>query len=108
MLTKNEYLILSLMWKENRPVTRAEILKGTEGRDWNPASIHLILNSMISKGAIKITDESTKYGRTYKPEMTYREYLMETLREAVPNKPLSNVVKDCADIYKSLKKGEKQ
>ena len=107
ILSQNEYRFLSLLWKEGRPLTRAEILKGTEGRNWNPASIHLILNSMQSKGVIKITDENKKYGRTYEPNMTYREYLIETLKEAVPDKPLEKVVKDCADIYKNLK-GDKE
>ena len=99
MLSENEYKIMSFMWKEKRPVTRAEILKGTEGRNWNPASIHLILNSMISKGVIKITDETVSYGRTYEAELTYKEYLMETLKKAVPDKPISQVIKDCADLY---------
>ncbi|MCR4598187.1 MAG: hypothetical protein K5678_04040 [Acetatifactor sp.] len=49
-----------LLWNEGRPLTREEILKGTEGRNWNPASIHQILNSMISKGVIRITDEEKK------------------------------------------------
>jgi predicted transcriptional regulator len=83
-LSQNERIIMNLLWTENRPLSRAEILKGTPGRNWNPASIHLILNSMISKGAIKITDETKKYGRTYEVCFTESDYLLEALREVYP------------------------
>ena len=83
-LSHNEYLIMALLWKENRPLSRAEILKGTEGRNWNPASIHLILNSMLSKGAIKITDEEKKYGRTYEAMITQEDHMLQCIEEGMP------------------------
>jgi len=85
-VSHNEYLIMELLWKENRPLTRAEILKGTTGRSWNPASVHLIINSMLSKNLIKITDESVKYGRTYESIMTQDEYLRQCIDESLPGK----------------------
>lgn len=83
-LSHNEYLIMALLWRENRPLSRAEILKGTEGRNWNPASIHLILNSMLSKGAIKITDEQKKYGRTYEAVITKEDHVLQCIEEGMP------------------------
>ena len=83
-LSQNEYLILALLWRENRPLSRAEILRGTEGRNWNPASIHLILNSMLSKGAIKITDEEKKYGRTYEAVITKEDHVLQCIEEGMP------------------------
>ena len=103
-LSENEYKIIAFMWKEGRPVSRSEILKGTEGRNWNPASIHLILNAMISKGAIKITDEDVKYGRTYEPCLSYNEYLTEALKHAVPDKNIEEILDDCARIRRYIKK----
>jgi predicted transcriptional regulator len=97
-LSENEYKIIAFMWKEGRPVSRSELLKGTEGRNWNPASIHLILNSMISKGAIKITDEEKTYGRTYEPCLSYDEYLIEALKNAVPDKSIEEILSDCKRI----------
>ena len=85
-VSHNEYLIMELLWKENRPLSRAEILKGTVGRSWNPASVHLIINSMLSKNLIKITDESKKYGRTYESIMTQDEYLRQCIDESLPGK----------------------
>lgn len=83
-LSHNEYLIMSLLWKEDRPLSRAEILKGTVGRNWNPASIHLILNSMLSKGVIKITDEEKKYGRTYEAVITKEDHMLQCIEEGMP------------------------
>lgn len=83
-LSENEMLLMQVLWKEGRPLTRAELLKGTPNRNWNPASIHLILNSMISKGAIKITDAERKYGRTYEPVVTPGETALSALEAAIP------------------------
>jgi predicted transcriptional regulator len=104
ILSANEYVILALMWEENRPITRAEILKGTPNKNWNPASIHLILNSMLSKGVIKITDESVKYGRTYEPTLSYDEYLLTVLKTICPNKDERQLLNDCVRILKKLNK----
>ena len=91
-LSQNENIIMQLLWTENRPLSRAEILKGTPGRNWNPASIHLILNSMISKGAIKITDEEKKYGRTYEVCFTQAEYLRNELHNLCPDQTDSEIL----------------
>lgn len=85
-VSHNEYLLMELFWKENRPLSRAEILKGTTGRSWNPASVHLIINSMLSKNLIKISDENKKYGRTYEGIMTEDEYLRRCIDESLPGK----------------------
>lgn len=85
-VSRNEYLFMELFWKEKRPLSRAEILKGTAGRDWNPASIHLIINSMLSKKLIKITDEGKKYGRTYESIVTQEEYVRQFVDDCLPGK----------------------
>ncbi len=48
-VSRNEYLFMELFWKEKKPLSRAEILKGTAGRDWNPASIHLIIKGCFRR-----------------------------------------------------------
>ncbi len=92
-LSENEMLIMELLWKEDRPMTRAEILKGTEGRNWNPASIHLILNSMISKGAIRITDEEKKYGRTYETCVNRVDYARDAVKALFPGASMAEILK---------------
>lgn len=85
-LSHNEYLIMELLWREGRPLSRSEILRGTVGRNWSSASIHLIINSMISKGVIKITDEEKKYGRTYEAVITHEDYLVQCIENGMPGK----------------------
>ena len=85
-LSHIEYLIMELLWKEKRPLSRSEILKGTVGRNWNPSSIHLILNSMLSKGAIRITDETKRYGRTYEALITQDDYLLGCVDNGMPGR----------------------
>ena len=98
-ISSNEYRIMQLLWNEGRPLSRAEILKGTEGRNWNPASIHLILNSMISKGAIRITDEEKKYGRTYETCYSQDEYVMESLKGVMPDKTEKDLLTAALDAF---------
>ncbi|MBR1392084.1 MAG: BlaI/MecI/CopY family transcriptional regulator [Lachnospiraceae bacterium] len=87
-LSENEYVIMELLWMEGRPLSRAEILKGTTGRTWNPSSVHLILNNMLSKNAIKITDETKKYGRTYEAILTREDYLRQCVENGMPGKSI--------------------
>ena len=104
-VSSNEYKIMQLLWNEGRPLSRAEILKGTEGRNWNPASIHLILNSMISKGVIRITDEEKKYGRTYEASFSREEYITQELQEILPDYAEEDILNAVLDAY-VLKNGK--
>ncbi|MBR6376667.1 MAG: BlaI/MecI/CopY family transcriptional regulator [Oscillospiraceae bacterium] len=86
-LSPNEFKIMQLLWKENRPLSRPEIIELTPERDWNPNSIHLILNNMIEKGVIRV-DGMTRcgrgYGRTYAVCMSNLEYAANLLMDATP------------------------
>ena len=76
-LTKSENEIMELMWTEGRPLSRSEIIELTPERTWKPASIHILLNSMLEKKAIEVAGfvQSTKnYARTFVPTITADEY----------------------------------
>ena len=86
-LSPNEFKILQLFWKVNRPLSRPEIIELTPSRDWNPNSIHLMLNNMIEKGVIQVagmTRCGKGYGRTYAATMTNLEYAVSILQEVTP------------------------
>lgn len=87
-LSTNEFKIMQLLWKEDRPLSRPEIIELTPDRDWNPNSIHLILNNMIEKGVIAV-DGLTRcgrgYGRTYVATINNLEYAAEILRSITPD-----------------------
>ena len=84
-LTKSESEIMDLMWKEGRPLSRSEIIDLTPDRSWKPASIHILLNSMLDKGAIEVAGfiQSTKnYARTFTPTLTADEYAILQLKQS--------------------------
>lgn len=87
-LSPNEFKILQLLWKENRPLSRPEILEMTPDRAWNPNSIHLILNNMIEKGVI-VVDGLARcgrgYGRTYSAAISNLDYAVELFKESTPD-----------------------
>lgn len=87
-LSANEFKILQVLWEEGRSLSRPEIIERTPDKDWNPNSIHLILNNMIDKGVLCV-DGLTRcgkgYGRTYAPTMTQMEYAAQQAMDATPN-----------------------
>ncbi|MBR7011258.1 MAG: BlaI/MecI/CopY family transcriptional regulator [Oscillospiraceae bacterium] len=89
-LSPNEFKIMQLLWKEDRPLSRPEIIEMIPDRDWNPNSIHLILNNMIEKGVICV-DGMTRcgrgYGRTYAATLSNLEYAVRLLKDATPELP---------------------
>lgn len=88
VLTENEFSILTLLWTEKRSLSRPEILTSLSENNWNPNSIHLILNSMISKGVLQVDGIARcgqNYGRTYAPTMTQEEYAASQMIRLTPN-----------------------
>jgi len=51
-LTKNEQEIMDLLWKENKPLSRSDIINLSTERSWKASSIHILLNQLLEKGAI--------------------------------------------------------
>ncbi len=83
-LTPNERQIMDLIWGSDHPLSRQEILEGTPDRTWNPSSIHLILNSMLSKGVLQIANKNVKYARTYEAAITQDEYMIKCVTSVAP------------------------
>lgn len=84
-LTKSESEIMELLWKEDRPLSRSEIINLTPDRTWKPASIHILLNSMLEKKAIKVDGfvQSTKnYARTFVPTVTSDAYALMQIKHS--------------------------
>lgn len=84
-LTKSENEIMDLMWKEGRPLSRSEIIELTPDRTWKPASIHILLNSMLEKKAIEVAGfvQSTKnYARTFVPSLSADAYAIMQVKSS--------------------------
>ena len=104
ILTANEYEIVSLMWRESRPLTRAEILKlSPPDKSWKDKSIHILLNSLLDKGAIVVDGyarSGKNYGRTYMAAISKDEYLAMQLTMTMPSSDDSTV--NLSGIFSAL------
>lgn len=83
-LSKSEYEVLTLLWAENRGLTAVEINDLATDKSWVSTSIHLILTSMLDKGAIEV-DGMVRSGRTYsrifKAALTPEEYSLMQIKQ---------------------------
>ena len=81
-LTKSELEIMSVLWKAERPLSRAEILHLSKDKTWKDNSIHILLNGMLRKNAIKedgFARSGKVWGRLYAPAVGIGEYYRENL-----------------------------
>ncbi|KAF5055634.1 BlaI/MecI/CopY family transcriptional regulator [Anaerotignum sp.] len=79
VLTKNEQEIMNLLWKENRPLSRSDIINLSTDRSWKASSIHILLNQLLEKGAIQVygfIKTGKNYGRTFSPSFSEEEYFV--------------------------------
>lgn len=91
-LTRSENEIMELLWKEGRPLSRSQIIGLTPDRSWKPASIHILLNSLLEKNAIQVAGfiQSTKnYARTFVPTLTAEEYALLQIKRSPTFGPAS-------------------
>lgn len=82
-LTPNELEIMELMWRENRPLSRTDIIELSPDRSWKASSIHILLNKMLDKDAIKVDGfvrTGKNYGRTFSPALSNVDYLLMTIK----------------------------
>lgn len=81
-LTKNELEIMDVMWAADKPISRGELMELSTDKSWKDSSVHILLNSMLKKGAIKeagFTRCGKTVGRTYAPALDVEEYYVSTL-----------------------------
>lgn len=81
-LTKSELEIMETLWQAERPLARYEILELCEDPSWSPSTIHILLNSLLKKGAIReagFIKRTKTYGRLYAADVTRESYYSETL-----------------------------
>jgi BlaI family penicillinase repressor len=81
-LTKSELEIMNVLWKAERPLSRAEILELSSDKTWKDNSIHILLNGMLKKGAIQgdgFVRSGKVWGRLYAPTIGMGEYYRENL-----------------------------
>ncbi len=87
-LSKKELELLELLWDAEEPLSRQEILDRAAVRQstWKPNSIHIIINSLIEKGAAQVSGfylNNRKLGRNFEPAISKKEYAVMQVRLAL-------------------------
>ena len=70
------------MWASDVPLSRSDLLERSEGKTWKDSSVHILLNGLLAKGAIKeagFVKKSKTFGRTFLPVLTREEYFATTI-----------------------------
>lgn len=83
-LTKNEHEVMEVMWEQGRALSRTEIIKLSTNPSWKKSSIHILLNSLLEKKAIKVDGyvrTGKNYGRTYSAAITWGKYQVIQLKQ---------------------------
>lgn len=81
-LTKSEMEIMDVLWASGDPLSRSDLLIRSEEKTWKDSSVHILLNGLLQKGAIReagVVKRSKTYGRTFAPTMTREEYFASTI-----------------------------
>lgn len=81
-LTKSEMEIMDVLWGADKPLSRADLLERSEEKTWKDSSVHILLNGLLLKGAIReagLVKRSKTYGRVFSPNMTREEYFASTI-----------------------------
>jgi len=76
-LTKSEMEIMDVLWNSEAPLSRSDLLERSEEKNWKDSSVHILLNGLLLKGAIReagVVKRSKTYGRLFSPTMTREEY----------------------------------
>ena len=81
-LTKSEMEIMDVLWCDGRALSRADFLERSAEKTWKDSSVHILLNGLLKKGAIReagFVRHNKTYGRTFLPTMTREEYYAATV-----------------------------
>lgn len=81
-LTKSEMEIMDVLWETQTPLSRSDLLACSEEKSWKDGSVHILLNGLLQKGAIReagMVKRSKTYGRTFSPTLTREEYFASTI-----------------------------
>ena len=81
-LTKSEMEIMDVLWCDGGALSRADFLERSAEKSWKDSSVHILLNGLLSKGAIReagFVRHNKTYGRTFVPTMSREEYFATTV-----------------------------
>ena len=95
-LTKNELEIMDVLWEQQRPLSRGELLSLPKNKTWMDSSVHILLNSLLRKGAIREAGYAKcgkTSGRVYEAALSCAEYYITTLSSTKVQPTLPQLLK---------------
>ena len=81
-LTKSEMEIMDVLWECGQPLSRSDLLERSEEKTWKDSSVHILLNGLLQKGAIReagLVKRGKTYGRVFSPTLSREEYFAATI-----------------------------
>lgn len=85
VLTKCELEVMNVIWQADKPLSRNDIIALSENKTWKDSSIHILLNGLLKKEAIKevgFAKFGKTYGRLFGANITCEEYYAEAVVSA--------------------------
>lgn len=82
VLTRSELEIMDVLWDSQVPLSRGELLEQSTDKNWKDSSVHILLNGLLRKGAIReagFVKRSKTFGRTFAPVMSREGYFATTI-----------------------------
>ena len=73
---------MDVLWEDGGALSRSDFLARQEEKTWKDSSIHILLNGLLNKGAIReagLVKCSKTYGRTFLPTLSREEYFATTI-----------------------------
>lgn len=86
---------MDVLWREERALSRGEILSLSDDKTWMDSSVHILLNSMLRKGAIKeagFVKCGKTCGRVYEAALSCEEYYASTFNSTKKSPELSKLL----------------
>ena len=92
LLTKSELEVMNVIWNAGKPVSRNDIISLSENKTWKDSSIHILLNGLLKKEAIRedgFVRCGKVFGRLFSPNISCEEYYAEEVfsaggKESIP------------------------
>lgn len=83
-----EQEFMAILWEAGEPLNRQEILGRAAAKPvtWKPNSIHVILNALLGKGAVRVAGyclDGRKLGRTFEAAITKEQYAIMQVRKVL-------------------------
>ena len=85
-LTENEVQVMEILWCSGVPLTKAAVVSlSPDEKSWKDSSIHIILNSLLKKRAIReagFVRSGKVFARTFEPLILREEYYSDIIHNS--------------------------